>query len=227
MTDTAATHRAEAPPARAVVVGAGHAGGTLVALLRQTGYDGEIEVIGAEAHRPYHRPPLSKQFLDEDRVQWLRDPDFYREQGITLTLQETVLDVDRGAGQVRTSSGRTVAYDALVLATGALPRTLPLPGLDLDGVVALRTLDDAERLRGLVATGGPLVVIGGGYVGLEVAGVAREAGVEVTVWNARTGCSPESPARLSRRSSPTTTDAGAPRSSSARTSWDSRARARG
>lgn len=179
MGGAAAPHK-DPPPTRVVVVGAGHAGGTLAALLRQAGYDGDIEVIGAEVHPPYHRPPLSKRFLDADRVQWLRDPGFYAEQAITLSLDESVLDVDPLARRVRTSRRRTVAYDALVLATGARPRTLTLPGLDLDGVMTLRTLDDAERLRDRVRTG-PLVVIGGGYVGLEVAGVARETGAEVTV----------------------------------------------
>jgi len=164
-----------------VVVGAGHAGGTFVGLLRQGGFEGDILLFGAEPYPPYHRPPLSKQFLGEERVQWLRDPQFYADQTVILGLGETVVDIDAAAQTVCTSRGITVAYDVLVLATGARPRTLALPGAAAPGILTLRTLDDAALLSQAVQSGGPLAIVGGGYVGLEVAGVARAAGVPVTV----------------------------------------------
>ncbi|MFG2936946.1 NAD(P)/FAD-dependent oxidoreductase [Streptomyces sp. NPDC048282] len=168
-------------PDRVVVVGAGHAGATLVARLRQGGYRGEIVLLGSETDHPYQRPPLSKAFMAGDLEQWLRPAEFYREQGIDIRLGEHVVSLDRAARQVRTASGDAIGYDVLVLATGARPRRLPVPGADLDGVITLRTLADARVLRKYLLDGRGLVVIGGGYVGLEVAAVARAHGVEVTV----------------------------------------------
>jgi 3-phenylpropionate/trans-cinnamate dioxygenase ferredoxin reductase subunit len=166
---------------RVVVVGAGHAGGSLVALLRQGGFDGDIVMIGAEEHLPYHRPPLSKSFGDSTPVKWLRDACFYGENGIVTNLGETATEIDRQAKTVRLASGAEVAYDVLVLATGAEPRRLPLPGDGLDGIHTLRTLADAGALREAIADGQSLVIIGGGYVGLEVAAAARGRGVDVTI----------------------------------------------
>jgi 3-phenylpropionate/trans-cinnamate dioxygenase ferredoxin reductase subunit len=168
-------------PGRVVVVGAGHAGDTFAALLRQRGFAGEVVVFGDEPHPPYHRPPLSKEFLGESVGKWLRAPGFYPEQDIALRLGETVVAVDRRASTVATSRGAAVGYDHLVLATGAAPRRLPVPGADLDGVQVLRRLADAEALREQVRAGGPVVVVGGGYVGLEVAAAARGHGVPATV----------------------------------------------
>ncbi|MEU9449009.1 FAD-dependent oxidoreductase [Streptomyces sp. NPDC048277] len=168
-------------PDRVVVVGAGQAGATLVARLRQGGYRGEIVLLGSETDHPYQRPPLSKAFMAGDLEQWLRPAEFYREQGIDIRLGEHVVSLDRAARQVRTASGDAIGYDVLVLATGARPRRLPVPGADLDGVITLRTLADARVLRKYLLDGRGLVVIGGGYVGLEVAAVARAHGVEVTV----------------------------------------------
>jgi 3-phenylpropionate/trans-cinnamate dioxygenase ferredoxin reductase subunit len=166
---------------RVVVVGAGHAGGSFVALLRQGGFDGDVVMIGAEEHLPYHRPPLSKSFGDSTPIMWLRDACFYGENGIVTKLGETATAIDRQAKTVRLASGAEVAYDVLVLATGAEPRRLPLPGDGLDGIHTLRTLADAVALREAIASGQPLVIIGGGYVGLEVAAAARGRGVDVTI----------------------------------------------
>jgi 3-phenylpropionate/trans-cinnamate dioxygenase ferredoxin reductase subunit len=166
---------------RVVVAGGGHAGGTLVAQLRQDGFDGEIVLFGAERDLPYHRPPLSKKFGDSDPAQWLRDPDFYPEQAITVFLGEQVESIDRASKKVTTNTGRVTGYDVLVLATGAEPRRLPVPGGDLGGVLTLRTLDDARAVGETVTRGGRIAIIGGGYVGLEVAAAARAHGAEVTV----------------------------------------------
>jgi 3-phenylpropionate/trans-cinnamate dioxygenase ferredoxin reductase subunit len=166
---------------RVVVVGAGHAGGTFVGLLRQAGYAGEVVLVGEEPDPPYHRPPLSKAFVSGKLEQWLRDPAFYAEQDITMSLDESVESIDTAGHRVLTSIGRRVEYDVLVLATGASPRTLPIPGSRLKGVMTLRTLTDARRLRDAVTAGGAVAVIGGGSVGLEVAAAARANGVAVTV----------------------------------------------
>ncbi|MFD0311014.1 NAD(P)/FAD-dependent oxidoreductase [Streptomyces sp. NPDC127119] len=174
----------ETPPGtaeRVVVVGGGHAGTTLAGLLRQGGYRGELVLLGSETDLPYQRPPLSKKFDGDGPVQWLRPAEFYREQDITVRLGEQVTVVDRAARRVRTASGGTYAYDVLVLATGAVPRGLTLPGADTRGVITLRTLSDARVLRGYLADRGRLVIVGGGYIGLEVAAAARANGVEVTV----------------------------------------------
>ncbi|WP_250280830.1 FAD-dependent oxidoreductase [Frankia sp. CiP1_Cm_nod2] len=176
------TQRRVSPDSRrVVVVGGGHAGGTLVGLLRQAGFTGEIVLFGQETDLPYHRPPLSKKFIDGDLEHWLRPPEFYPEQDISVRLGESVESVDPVARRVYTSGAQTVDYDVLVLATGAEPRRLPAPGADLAGVLTLRTLADARVLRKAVISGGPIAIIGGGYVGLEVAAVARAGGVEVTV----------------------------------------------
>ena len=137
--------------------------------------------MGEDPDPPYHRPPLSKAFIGGTLEQWLRDLAFYAEQDITMHLDEVVDSIDTAGHRVLTSTGRLVEYDVLVLATGAMPRTLPIPGSRLKGVMTLRTLTDARRLRAAVAAGGAVAVIGGGYVGLEVAAVARANGAAVTV----------------------------------------------
>ncbi|SBW22785.1 NAD(P)/FAD-dependent oxidoreductase [Protofrankia symbiont of Coriaria ruscifolia] len=166
---------------RVVVVGGGHAGGTLVGMLRQAGFAGEIVMFGQETDFPYHRPPLSKKFIDGDLEQWLRAPEFYREQNISVRLGESIESIDPAAYRVYSSSAQATEYDLLVLATGAEPRRLPVPGADLAGVLALRTLADARLLREAVVSRGRIAIIGGGYVGLEVAAVARANGVDVTI----------------------------------------------
>jgi 3-phenylpropionate/trans-cinnamate dioxygenase ferredoxin reductase subunit len=168
-------------PASVVIVGAGHAGATLVGLLRQRGYQGSIVLLGAEDHIPYHRPPLSKKFLGEDYRQELRPADFYRDSDIELRCGATVSSIDVGGHKVTVSDGSVIDYDALVLATGARARKLTTPGADLDGVLSLRSLPDAAKLRAGLLRGGHLVVVGGGYIGLEVAAEARSHSIPVTV----------------------------------------------
>src|SRR5215469_9673335 len=133
-----------------VIVGAGHAGGTAAALLRQFGYAGKITLIGEEPIPPYQRPPLSKAWLkgeaDADALA-LKDDSFYPEQSIDLVLAARATAIDRDAKTVRLADGRTFAYDQLILATGARPRALPLPGSDLEGVLFLRSAADAELLK--------------------------------------------------------------------------------
>lgn len=169
---------------RIVIVGAGHAGGSAAALLRQYGFDGEVVLIGEEPVAPYQRPPLSKALLKgegEEEDLLLRPADFYLEQGIEMRLGQTVTAIDRVGKQVVLSDETTVAYDTLILATGSTARKLEVPGADLTGVLELRTLADARKLRAAITPGVRLVVVGGGYVGLEVAASARALGAEVVV----------------------------------------------
>jgi 3-phenylpropionate/trans-cinnamate dioxygenase ferredoxin reductase subunit len=165
-----------------VVVGAGHAGGTVVSLLRQHDHRGRVVLLGAEPHPPYHRPPLSKKFFSDQYEQLLRPFDFYRSQDIDIALNTVVTAIDRAARVVLTGGGDVVGYTHLVLATGAAARPLTVPGADLDGVLSLRTLDDAIALRKMMSSARHLVIIGGGYIGLEVAAEAMAHGsVDVTV----------------------------------------------
>lgn len=170
-------------PRAVVIAGAGQAGFQLAASLRQEGFGGRVVLIGDEPGLPYQRPPLSKAYLadgDAGRLA-LRPHDFFAEHGITLIAGAGVLRIDRAARKVALDDGRSLAFDHLVLALGARNRVLPLPGADLPNVVGLRTLADAGRLRALLADATSLAVIGGGLIGLEVAAVARKAGLDVTV----------------------------------------------
>ncbi|HEX3004201.1 MAG TPA: FAD-dependent oxidoreductase [Angustibacter sp.] len=170
-----------------VVVGGGLAGGKTVEALRDNGYQGPVTLVAAEPHLPYERPPLSKGFLagdDERDSVFVHGEQWYADQHVTLRLGESVTAVDTGAHEVETSSGDRLGYDRLVLATGSQPRRLDLPGLDdahRERVLYLRTLDDSERLKGWLREGVRLAVVGGGWIGLEVASAARGAGVDVTV----------------------------------------------
>lgn len=169
---------------RIVIVGAGHAGGTVAALLRQWGWTGPITMIGEEVYRPYQRPPLSKAWLKgeanaEDLE--LRPASFYVENDIALRLSTHVESVDSNNRDVILKGGERVPYDKLILATGARPRRLPLPGADLKGVFELRGADDAEALKASLGPGKRIAVIGGGYIGLEVAASARALGAEAVV----------------------------------------------
>ena len=173
----------EATP-RIVIAGAGHAGGSAAAFLRQYGWKGEIVLVGEEPLPPYQRPPLSKAWLKGEATAAslaLRPPHFYEKQAIALRLGTTVAGIDRAARQVRLGDGTTLDYTALILATGARARPLPLPGHDLPGVLALRSAADADRLAAALGPGKRLAIIGGGYIGLEVAASARALGAEVTV----------------------------------------------
>lgn len=169
---------------RVVIVGAGHAGGTAAAQLRQFGFDGEIVLIGDEAVAPYQRPPLSKAYLKDDadlESLKLRPDSFYEEQAISLHLGANVEALDKAARTVRFNGGGEVAYDFLILATGSKTRRLAVPGAELKGLHQLRTVKDAEGLREAIGSGRRLAVVGAGYVGLEAAASARAHGCEVTV----------------------------------------------
>jgi 3-phenylpropionate/trans-cinnamate dioxygenase ferredoxin reductase component len=170
--------------ARVVIVGAGHAGGMVAALLRQYGHAGPITLIGEEPIPPYQRPPLSKAWLkgEADAQSLVLKPmSFYGEHGIDLRLGVSVTAIDRAAKTVWLGSAEAIGYEILILATGARARRLTLPGADLSGVLELRTAADAERLKIILSGGKTLVVIGGGYIGLEAAASARALGAAVVV----------------------------------------------
>ena len=169
---------------KVLIIGAGHAGGTVAALLRQYGHEGPIVLAGAELAPPYQRPPLSKAWLKgeadlEDLL--LRPGSFYVEQDIDLRLGATATAIDRTARTVTFADGTTEGYDALILATGSTARKLTLQGADRSDLLELRTLADAERLRAALGPGKRLAVVGGGYVGLEAAASARALGADVIV----------------------------------------------
>lgn len=167
-----------------VIVGAGHAAGQAAASLRQEGYEGEIVIIGDEQHIPYQRPPLSKQYLSGeqtvDRV-YLRPAKFYQDRNVVLRTGTRVEAIDTAAKTVTTDAGETIPYEKLLLATGGRPRRLTIPGSDLQGIHYLRGIDDVDGIRQEMAPGKKLVIVGGGYIGLEVAAVAVTAGLEVHV----------------------------------------------
>jgi 3-phenylpropionate/trans-cinnamate dioxygenase ferredoxin reductase subunit len=169
--------------ATVLVVGAGQAGVQTVASLRDAGFTGRVVLIGDESGAPYQRPPLSKAYLAgeaaADRLA-LRGPDYYAKQGIELVAARAT-EIDRTARQVLLATGESYRYDHLVLATGARNRPLPVPGADLDGVLGLRTLADADALRTRLTEARDVVVIGAGFIGLEFAAVAAKLGRPVTV----------------------------------------------
>lgn len=170
--------------ARVVIVGAGHAGGAAAAALRQFGWTGPITLIGQEPLPPYQRPPLSKAWLKGEadaNSLLLRPLAFYANNGIALHLSQHVQVIDRRTGCVVLGSGERIPYDRVILATGSLPRQLTLPGADRKNVMVLRSAADADRLKAALAPGVRLLVIGGGYIGLEVAASARALGADVTV----------------------------------------------
>jgi 3-phenylpropionate/trans-cinnamate dioxygenase ferredoxin reductase subunit len=170
-----------------VSVGAGQAAAQLVQSLRQGGYTGSIRMIGDEPYAPYQRPPLSKKFLTERppaETLYFRAENFWRDQGVTVDFGVAVASIDRAIKQITLSDGRTVDYGTLIMATGTRARPLPVPGADLPGVFSLRQIDDVRRLRGPLDNAKNIVIVGGGYIGLEVAAVARGEGREVTVLEA-------------------------------------------
>lgn len=167
-----------------VVIGAGQAGASVVARLRAKGHEGPITLIGEEPVPPYQRPPLSKGYLlgemGADRLM-LRSPEFYQEHGIALKLGQPVDMIDR-AGQTVTVGGDVIGYDELVLTTGSVPRRLPAAiGGDLAGVYTVRTLADVDAEASEFVAGRHVVIVGGGYIGLEAAAVAAKLGLHVTV----------------------------------------------
>jgi 3-phenylpropionate/trans-cinnamate dioxygenase ferredoxin reductase subunit len=170
--------------AHVVILGAGHAGGTAAALLRQYGHEGPITLIGEEPIPPYQRPPLSKAWLkgeaDAESLA-LKPLEFYAEHAIDFRPSTVATSLNRGARTVALSDGSEIGYDVLILATGARAIALPIPGADLHGVMFLRTAADAEALKATVGPGKRLAVVGGGYIGLEVAASGRALGAEVVV----------------------------------------------
>ncbi|HKZ74453.1 MAG TPA: FAD-dependent oxidoreductase [Steroidobacteraceae bacterium] len=169
---------------RVVIVGAGQAAAQATDTLRKRGYAGGITLIGDEPEWPYQRPPLSKKYLagalERERLA-IRPGHFYAEHGVEGRLARRAVEIERSAQRVRLDDGERLAYDALILATGSRPRRIPAPGADLAGVHDLRTVADVERMRPALRAGARMVIVGGGYIGLEVAATARAAGLDVTV----------------------------------------------
>ncbi len=171
-------------PETVLIVGGGHAGSQTAVSLRQSGFDGRVVIATDEALLPYQRPPLSKAFLSgsmDRKALLLRTQDFYRNQGIEVMTKARVERIDIEAKTVVLQKGEEMHWDQLVLATGSLPRRLAVPGAGLGNVFYLRTLGDSERIREAMANAEHLTIIGGGYIGLEVAASARKANKAVTV----------------------------------------------
>jgi len=172
-----------------LIVGAGQAGMQIAVSLRDDGFEGRIELVGEEPHGPYQRPPLSKAFLhgtaDIESLE-LRAPSFYVDNAIVVVPGEQVISVDFSGerGVATTDTGREIHFDKLALATGSTPRRLPTEGADLDGVLYLRDIADAVDLKKRWDSATSVVVIGGGFIGLEVAAGARMDGKQVTVLEA-------------------------------------------
>ena len=169
---------------RIVIAGAGHAAGQLVTSLRQNKFDGDIVLVGDEPFLPYQRPPLSKKYLagelDAERL-YVKPESFYEEARVELQLDTRIESIDRDAHCLCIEGGERIAYDKLVLAVGSRVRRLPVDGVTLPGVHYLRSIADVDGIREGLESGRRIVVIGAGYIGLEVAAVARQAGLDVTV----------------------------------------------
>ena len=168
-----------------VIVGANLAGAKAAAELRERGFDGRVVLVGAESERPYERPPLSKDYLqgksERDKA-YVHEQDFYGQQEIELRLGAVAESIDPQASKVTLAGGEELAYDSLLLTTGAEPRRISVPGADLDGVHYLRTFSDCDALRERLGAGsGHVAVVGAGWIGSEFAASARGAGLEVTV----------------------------------------------
>ena len=167
-----------------IIAGAGHAGGQTAISLRQAGYEGRIVVCGDEPVPPYQRPPLSKKYLSGElaleRV-FLRPESFYSRNDIELRLGNAVREIDRERLTVRLEDGDSLAFTDLVIATGSRPRRLDAPGAELGNIFYLRTLADSDVIRNALVAGRRLAVVGGGYIGLEIASTAKGLGLEVCV----------------------------------------------
>jgi 3-phenylpropionate/trans-cinnamate dioxygenase ferredoxin reductase subunit len=169
---------------RVVIAGAGHAGGSAAAMLRQLGFEGSITLIGEEPIPPYERPPLSKAWLKGEASAEslaLRPAEFYATANIDIRLSTSVTGIDRTAKTVSLGTGETVPYDFLILALGARARRLDIPGIGLRGVLELRTAADADQLKTALGPNKRLAVVGGGYIGLEAAASARGLGAKATI----------------------------------------------
>lgn len=169
---------------RIIVVGAGQAAAQLAVSLRQLNFAGDILIFGAESFSPYQRPPLSKKFLRErvaPETLYLRSEKYWRDHNVTLHLDAEVRAIDRRRKNITIGDGRHFDYDTLVLATGTRARALPIPGIDLPFALALRSVGDVQKLRPLLDQSDHVTIIGGGYIGLEVASIMRLEGRAVTV----------------------------------------------
>lgn len=170
-----------------VIVGGGQAAGQAAASLCQQDFTGSITIVGNEPTLPYQRPPLSKQYLSGKVTRehlLVRQAEFYKERNIRVRSGVTVVALDPAAKTVRTDTGDQLRFGKLLLATGARPRNLRVPGIGLAGIHYLRTIADVDRIREQMAGAQRLCVVGGGYIGLEVAAVARAAGLAVTILEA-------------------------------------------
>ncbi len=169
---------------RLLIVGAGQAAVQAIDTLRKRGFSGAITLIGEESEWPYQRPPLSKKYLagklEHDRL-LIRPAHFYADHGVQSHLGRRAVRIDRAAQTVQLDDDSVHAYDKLLLATGSEPRALAAPGTQLGGVYTLRTIADVAKIRAEMTPGRKLVIVGGGYIGLEVAATARELGLDVTV----------------------------------------------
>ena len=167
-----------------LIVGAGQAAIQAIDTLRRKGFSGQITLVGEEPWLPYQRPPLSKKFLSggiEREKLLIRPQPFYAEHRVQAHLGRRAVEIDRRAQSVRLDDGSAIGYDALLLATGSSPRHIPVPGANLGGVHLLRNIADVERIRADLASARKLLIIGAGYIGLEVAATARGMGLPVTV----------------------------------------------
>ncbi|HCT80646.1 MAG TPA: FAD-dependent oxidoreductase [Micromonosporaceae bacterium] len=167
-----------------MIAGAGLAGAKAAQTLRDEGFDGGIVLLGEEPERPYERPPLSKGLLlgtAERETVFVHEAGWYAEHEVDLRTGVGMAAIDRAARQVELADGQRIGYDALLLATGSAPRSLDVPGAYLDGVLQLRTLADSDLIAAALAGGGRMVIVGAGWIGLEVAAAARQRGVPVTV----------------------------------------------
>lgn len=170
-----------------VIIGSGHGGVQAAASLREEGYDGRVMLIGEEAELPYHKPPLSKTFIKdaEAKPQILRAEAFYSGASIELLLGETVRNIDPSAKRLALGSGRSLDFDRAIVATGSRPRALPIESGPLEGMLSLRSIADARAIRALAATVEDVVVLGGGFIGLEIAATLAAGGRRVTVIEAQ------------------------------------------
>jgi 3-phenylpropionate/trans-cinnamate dioxygenase ferredoxin reductase subunit len=166
-----------------VIVGASLAGAKAAETLREEGFDGRVVLIGDERERPYERPPLSKDYLrgEAESKPYVHDESFYSEREIELRTSTAVERIDPAAAEISIAGGGTLGFDRLLVATGAQPRRLSLPGADLDGLLYLRSIEDSETIRERIDRGGRLVTIGAGWIGAEVAASAKQRGCEVTI----------------------------------------------
>jgi len=167
-----------------VIVGAGLAGGKAAETLRAEGFAGRIVLIGEEPERPYERPPLSKEYLRGKQPRekaYVHEPGWYDDHRVELQLGAKAVGLDTAGRTLALDGGDAISYDKLLITTGAVPRPLPVVGADLDGVLSLRRLPDSDRIKGVLREGARIVVVGAGWIGLEVTAAAREAGAEVTV----------------------------------------------